>query len=134
MSVEVRIWDCTATSLLRRMKRLTKKPKRIRLRWLERFTTLAGLLVVVSVWMESGRELSWAIVTRRWPRHEAVGGALVVIGVFAEVALGIFIGRSAKSAELEADKAIAETRERASAADENQSNSGKTILRTSLIY
>src|SRR4051812_13375972 len=99
------------------MKGPTKKPRRIRLGWLERFTTLAGLLVVLGVWMESGRELSWAIISRTWPRQEAVGGALVAIGVFAEVAIGLFIARSAKRAELKAKKEIAEANDRAALAE-----------------
>jgi hypothetical protein len=100
------------------MKGPTKKPNRIRLGWLERFITLAGLLVVLGVWMESGRELSQAIMSRTWPRQEAVGGALVVIGVFAEVAIGLFIARSAKQAELRANEEIAESRDRVAKAEQ----------------
>jgi len=99
------------------MKGPTKKPKPIKLGWLERFITLAGLLVVLGVWMESGRELSWAIVNRTWPSQEAVGGALVVIGVFAEVAIGLFIAYESKRAELKANEEISQANDRAAQAN-----------------
>jgi hypothetical protein len=100
------------------MKGPTKKPKRIKLGWLERFITFAGLLVFLGVWMESGRELSWAIVNRTWPSQEAVGGALVVIGVFAEVAIGLFIAYESKRAELKANEEISQANDRAAQAEQ----------------
>ena len=88
------------------------------LRWLEVITTLAGLIVVLGLLIESGPELRQAVETQIWPAREVLGGAVITVGVFAEVALGIFIARSAKRAELKASIAIAEADERAAKAEQ----------------
>lgn len=85
---------------------------------LEVATFFAGLLVVTGLLMESGPEAWVAIIKRVWPHREITGNVLVTIGVFAEVAIGLFIARSAKRAQLQAEAQIAEVTERASKAEE----------------
>lgn len=85
---------------------------------LEVATFFAGLLVVIGLLMESGPEAWTAIIKRLWPHREVTGNVLVTIGVFAEVAIGLFIARSAKRAQLQAEAQIAEVTERASRAEE----------------
>jgi uncharacterized protein YjeT (DUF2065 family) len=75
---------------------------------LEVATFIAGVLVVVGLLMESGPEAWTAIIRHMWPHREIAGNALVTIGVFAEVAIGLFIARSAKRAQLQAEAKIAE--------------------------
>jgi hypothetical protein len=75
---------------------------------LEVATFFAGLLVVIGLLMESGPEAWTAIINRIWPHREVTGTALVTIGVFAEVAIGLFIARSAKRAQVSAEAQIAE--------------------------
>jgi hypothetical protein len=92
----------------------TKKPKiGLGLGWLELITTLAGFAVVVGLWKESGHEWKiawdhWSWAHPVWPTNSAQGSALVAIGVFVEVSLGIFAARSAKVAEIESREKIAE--------------------------
>jgi uncharacterized protein YjeT (DUF2065 family) len=85
---------------------------------LEVALTFAGQLVVIGLLMESGPEAWKAIITRIWPHREVTGNALVTIGVFAEVAIGLFIARHAKRAQMQAETQIAEVTERASRAEE----------------
>jgi hypothetical protein len=85
---------------------------------LEVVTTFAGLLVVIGLIVESGPELWQAVITRVWPARTVVGGTVITVGVFAEVAVGIFIARRAKAAELEASVAIADAAERAANAEQ----------------
>lgn len=67
----------------------------------------------VGLGFEIGPEAwGYVITSTRLPR-ELFGSALVAIGVFAEVALGIFIARSSKRQEMESNKRIAELNERA---------------------
>jgi hypothetical protein len=85
---------------------------------LEVATCFAGLLVVIGLLMESGPEAWTAFITKHWPHRDVMGNALVTMGVFAEVAIGLFIARDAKRAQLRAEAQIAEVTERASKAEE----------------
>lgn len=89
----------------------------IGLGWLEIASAIAGLVVVLGLAIESGPELWQAFRTWTWPTRAAIGGTVITLGVFAEVAIGIFLARSAKAAKLEANAAIAEANERAAKAD-----------------
>jgi hypothetical protein len=75
---------------------------------LEVATFFAGLLVVIGLIMESGPDAWTAAIKHVWPHREVTGNVLVTIGVFGEVAIGLFIARSAKRAELLAHAQIAE--------------------------
>ena len=76
----------------------TKKPRiGLGLEPLEVGTFFAGLLVVFGLYLESGADWANALANRRWPGRPIEGTALVALGVFAEVAIGIFIARSAKA-------------------------------------
>lgn len=74
---------------------------------LEVASIFAGLLVVLGLLMESGPEVWQNIMNRVWPQRGLVGGALVTLGVFAEVAIGVFIARAGKRAQSEAGERIA---------------------------
>jgi hypothetical protein len=89
---------------------------------LEVATFFAGLLVVIGLLMESGPEAWTAMINRMWPHREVTGNALVTIGVFAEVAIGLFIARSAKRAQLLAEAQIAELNAETTAARERISS------------
>src|SRR5689334_4870763 len=67
-----------------------------------------GLIVVAGVLLESGPEF-WQSV-RHWkiPSRVAIGGAMVALGVFGEVAIGVFIARSAKREQVESSERISE--------------------------
>ncbi len=80
-------------------------------------TTLAGLLVVLGLVIESGPELSTAFVHHIWPPRPVEGGALITVGVFVEVAVGLFLARQAKKQEILAISQITEARERAAIAN-----------------
>jgi len=73
---------------------------------LEIGTTIAGLTVVIGLLMESGSEISRTWINHFWPSKALWGDVLVTIGVFAEVAVGIFIARSSKREQIEADERI----------------------------
>jgi hypothetical protein len=99
---------------------------------LEVATFFAGLLVVIGLLMESGPEAWTAIMQRLWPHREVTGNALVTIGVFAEVAIGLFIARSAKRAQVLAEAQIAEVTERASKAEERAALAEKAAAEANL--
>jgi hypothetical protein len=98
-------------------------------RLLEVATFFAGLLVVIGLLMESGPEAWTAIITRIWPHREVTGNALVIMGVFSEVAIGLFIARSAKRAQLQAESEIAETKDRAAQAEKAAAESNLARMR-----
>jgi hypothetical protein len=83
---------------------------------LEIALVFAGVLVVVGLLLESGPEMWQSFVKRQIPARDVVGGALVALGVFSEVSIGIFISRSAKREKMESDSIIAATGERAAEA------------------
>ena len=91
---------------------------RLGLDGLEIALLLAGALVVVGLLIESGPEIWHSFLNRAPPERAVVGGALVALGVFAEVAIGVFISRSAKREKIESDSAIAATNERSAKAEE----------------
>jgi hypothetical protein len=91
------------------MNGLSKKPGMgLGLEPLEIGTFFAGLVVVVGLYLESGPDWANALASHKWPARPIEGTALVALGVFAEVAIGIFIARSAKRAQLQAEHTIAE--------------------------
>jgi hypothetical protein len=63
----------------------------IELGWLEVGLTFAGLTVVSGLVVESGQELSDALSHHSWPARGVIGGAIVTIGVLAEVIIGVLI-------------------------------------------
>ena len=76
--------------------------------WLEFVSVLFGLMVVAGLAMESGPDIM-ALLRRHVPLPRSLRGeALVTIGVFGEVAIGLFIARSAKRQEMESATRIAE--------------------------
>jgi hypothetical protein len=77
----------------------------------------AGLVVVIGLLMESGPEMMHSIEKHTWPTRQLIGNGLVTVGVFLEVALAIFVERSARREELQAERTIAETLERATSAE-----------------
>jgi hypothetical protein len=84
------------------MKGPINKEKKVNLwlGWLETISILFGSLVAVGLAMESGPEIV-ALLKHGTPLPRSLTGeALVTIGVFGEVALGIFIARSAKRHEI----------------------------------
>ena len=91
------------------MKGPSKKPRiDLGIGWSEFFMFLAGLTVVVGLWMESGAEWRNAWNEKRWPANRMIGSALVAVGVFAEACLGISGARSSRNKELESNERIAE--------------------------
>jgi hypothetical protein len=74
---------------------------------LEVVSVFFGLVVVLGLFLELGAEIKHVISARVWPSRELIGGILVAIGVFGEVALSIFISRDAKRAQMNADERIA---------------------------
>ena len=85
---------------------------------LQVIVALSGFVVVVGLMIESGPELLHSLECHVWPRRDVTGSALVTVGVFLEVALAIFIERSATRAALESEVTIAEARERAAHAEQ----------------
>jgi len=77
--------------------------------WLEIGITLAGVVVVLGLFVEYGPD----IATHRLSFAAIVGSAMVTGGVFAEVLLGIFINRKAKRDEARNAALLTESRERA---------------------
>ena len=76
--------------------------------WLEVFTTLAGLVVVLGLWKESGTDWRMAWDHKTWPPPNSVTGSfLVAVGVFAEVAIGIFSARANRKQERKSNREIA---------------------------
>lgn len=104
---------------------VTKETLGLGIGWLEAGIALAGLLVVLGLVVESGPELWQATINRTWPARSILGSTLVVVGVFVEVALGVFAAREAKRLEREgnermavAEQATAEANERAAGANQ----------------
>jgi hypothetical protein len=76
--------------------------------WLERTSILFGLIVVAGLALESGPDIV-AFIEHHIPLPRSLKGeALVTIGVFGEVAISLFIARSARKQEIESELSIAE--------------------------
>lgn len=90
----------------------------VALTWLERWLIFAGCLVVGGVLLESGPDIFSALQKRELPTWVAMGGAVVALGVAAEVILGIFITKKSHRVQELADSSIAEANERAAKAHE----------------
>jgi hypothetical protein len=87
--------------------------------WLESVSVLFGLLVVAGLLTESGDEIWDFFVLRHAPlSKKLLGEFLVTVGVFGEVAMGVFIARSAKRQELKSAKEISAANERAAVAQQ----------------
>ncbi|HTX38655.1 MAG TPA: hypothetical protein VME43_26700 [Bryobacteraceae bacterium] len=99
---------------------------------LEVATFFCGLLVVIGLLTESGPEAWTAIIKHIWPHREVTGNALVTIGVFGEVAIGLFIARAAKREHLHAEAQIAAITERAAKAEERAANAEKDAAEANL--
>jgi hypothetical protein len=84
---------------------------------LESWSAIAGLTVFIGLGYEIGPEAWGYVVTGTLLPRELFGSALVAIGVFAEVAIGVFIARKSKREQIKADKKIAELNERAKCAE-----------------
>ena len=80
-------------------------------------SVIAGTFVVIGLLYESGPEMWRSIVNRTTPGRDVVGGALVALGVFAEVAIGFFISRKAKREKNESDSVISAANERVAEAE-----------------
>jgi hypothetical protein len=88
------------------------------LTWLERGLILAGGIVVAGLLMESGPGIIAALMRRKLPASDTMGGALVTIGVAAEVLLGILIAQKSHRVQELADSSITESKERAAVAEQ----------------
>jgi hypothetical protein len=89
------------------MKDPINKPKiGLGLEPLEVATVFAGLVVVFGLYLESGPDWTKSAKRHVWPERPVTGTALVALGVFAEVAIGLFIARRAKRTQLEAEQRI----------------------------
>ena len=76
--------------------------------WLESGSLFCGALVVLGLALESGPEIV-NLLRHHIPLPRPLwGDALVTVGVFGEVAIGLFIARSAKRQEIESATQIAE--------------------------
>jgi hypothetical protein len=101
----------------------TKKPKLgLALEPLEVAIFFAGLVVVFGLYLESGADWAKAAKSHVWPARPVTGTALVALGVFAEVAIGLFIARSAKRAQLEAEERISLAERATAEANERTAN------------
>ena len=87
---------------------ITKAKLGLRIGALEIASTMAGLIVVVGLLIESGREVHRAWTAGAWPSRELWGGILVALGVFAEVTIGIFQERASKRERIASEERIAE--------------------------
>ncbi len=85
---------------------------------LEGWSAVAGLIVFIGLGLEIGPEAWGYFVTWYQPPRELFGSALVAIGVFAEVAIGIFIARSSKREQIKSEAAISAANERAAKAEQ----------------
>ncbi len=75
--------------------------------WLEAASIFCGLVVVTGLAIESGPDIV-ALLEHHVPLPRSLWGeALVTVGVFGEVAIGIFIARESKRAQSEAEERIA---------------------------
>jgi len=101
----------------------TKKPKiGLGLEPLESAIVFAGLVVVFGLYLESGPDWAQAAKNHAWPARPITGTALVALGVFAEVAIGLFIARSAKRAQLQAEELISLAEKATAEANERTAN------------
>jgi hypothetical protein len=85
---------------------------------LEGWSAVAGLIVFIGLGFEIGPEAWGYFITWYQPPRELFGSALVVIAVFAEVAIGIFIARSSKREQIKSEAAISAANERAAKAEQ----------------
>jgi hypothetical protein len=76
----------------------------------------SGLVVVLGIWIEASTEIRWAVRHRVWIL-QAIGAALVGLGVFAEVIITALAAREARRADLDAEERIRAAGERAAKAD-----------------
>jgi hypothetical protein len=86
--------------------------------FLELATAISGLVVVIGLVLESVLEVERTVSKHFWPTRTLWGSILVAFGVFAEVAIGIFIARSSRREQIEANERIAEANERAAKAEQ----------------
>jgi hypothetical protein len=103
--------------------------------WLERGLILAGGMVVVGLLMESGPEMAIALQKHHFPNRGVLGGALVTMGVFAEVVLGILITQKSHRVQDLADASIAKANERAvqAAKETAEANLARVKLEAKLV-
>jgi len=76
--------------------------------WPEIISIVFGFIVFIGLAMESGPEIVALIMHGTKLPRSLLGEGLVTVGVFGEVAMGIFIARSAKRQEIESAMHIAE--------------------------
>src|SRR5258708_30294325 len=86
--------------------------------WLELVSILFGSIVVVGLATESGPDIVALLLHHVPLPRSLIGEAIVTIGVFGEVAISLFIARSAKRQEIESATLIAELGERAAIAEQ----------------
>ena len=89
---------------------------------MERWSLIAGLVVVVGLFVESGPELAHSLVHLEWPSREVIGNLVVVLGVAGEVLFSWRAVRAARQAELQAEHQIAELNAAVAAANERAAN------------
>jgi hypothetical protein len=99
---------------------------------MERWSLLAGLIVVVGLLIESGPELAHSLIYLEWPSRGVIGNLVVVLGVAGEVLFSWRAVRAARQAELQAEHQIAELNAAVSAANERAANAEKAAAEANL--
>lgn len=99
---------------------------------MERWSLIAGLVVVVGLLVESGPELAHSLIHLEWPARGVIGNLVVVLGVAGEVLFSWRAVRAARQAELQAEHQIAELNAAVATANERAASAEKAAAQANL--